>query len=96
MFGLLFPVNMYQIEVYTGNRAKAGTDANVYINITGSSGSTGKRALKKSLSQQNKFEQGNTDLFKVEATDLGQLQKVVVGHDGKGAGKYSLRQTDNI
>ena len=89
-------MNKYQVEVYTGNRAKAGTNANIYMNITGKDGSSGKRALKKSLNNMDKFEQGNMDTFEIEAADMGELTKVVVGHDGKGAGENSGLNIDLV
>ena len=81
----------YQIDVYTGDRAKAGTDANVFINLFGKAGSTGKRALKDSKNTRNKFEKGQMDTFELEVADLDELTKCVVNHDGKGAGEIKRR-----
>ncbi|CAH1776005.1 unnamed protein product [Owenia fusiformis] len=79
-------VQEYQVEVYTGDKLGAGTDANVYLEIYGKRGDTGRRKLKKSLNNYNKFESGKMDVFAVTAVDLLELDYVVVGHDGKGAG----------
>lgn len=38
----LFPGNKYEIKVYTGDVIGAGTDADVFINIFGEYGDTGK------------------------------------------------------
>jgi hypothetical protein len=35
------PVLKYAVDVHTGNKASAGTDANVFINIFGEIGDTG-------------------------------------------------------
>jgi hypothetical protein len=35
------PVVKYAVDVYTGNKSGAGTDANVFINIMGDCGDTG-------------------------------------------------------
>ena len=36
---------VYVVEVHTGSQAGAGTDADVYISLTGSDGSTGRIQL---------------------------------------------------
>ena len=69
----------------------AGTDANVYVTLFGEHGDSGHIDLKTSKNNSNnKFERKSEDLFSVEAIDLGQLQKVRIGHDNKGgfAGWY--------
>jgi hypothetical protein len=45
----------YLVKVYTGDKFGAGTDANVYVNLTGEFGDTGERHLKDS-NNVNKFE----------------------------------------
>ncbi|XP_078677295.1 uncharacterized protein LOC144913960 isoform X2 [Branchiostoma floridae x Branchiostoma belcheri] len=80
------PVLKYQLEVHTTDQFSAGTDSNVYITIYGQRGDTGKRELVRSQNNDMKFEQGQMDLFEVEAVSLGELQKVVIGHDGHGLG----------
>ncbi|XP_048241483.1 lipoxygenase homology domain-containing protein 1-like isoform X2 [Haliotis rufescens] len=81
----------YSVEVHTGKRQYAGTDANVYVNIFGDFGDTGKRNLRKSKNNINKFEKdkfspGQVDTFEIEAVTLKKLNKIRVGHDGKGPG----------
>ena len=56
-FVLWIVVVKYQVAVHTGDIHKAGTDANVYIQIYGQRGTTGNRLLKYSLTNPNKFEQ---------------------------------------
>lgn len=73
----------YKIAVKTGDVRGAGTDANVFIQIFGENGDTGDRKLE---SSGNNFERGKTDIFTVEAIDLGELAKIRVGHDGSGVG----------
>ena len=48
----------YIIQVFTGKKSYAGTDANVYINLFGDLGDTGIRFLKYSKTNKNKFEKG--------------------------------------
>ena len=52
----------YKVEVHTGKKSSAGTDANVYINIFGDLGDTGKRYLSHSKTNKNKFEKGRVSL----------------------------------
>ena len=77
------PVVKYQIKVHTGDKRGAGTDANVYIILHGDRGDTGKRPLE---SSGNNFERGKIDTFGVETLDVGELQKITIGHDGSGFG----------
>src|SRR5262249_13709874 len=39
------PLSKYKVEVMTGDRRGAGTDSNVFIEITGDKGSSGRRTL---------------------------------------------------
>ena len=50
-------MDKYVVQVFTGSKSMAGTDANVYINVFGERGDTGIRALTKSQNI-NKFEKG--------------------------------------
>lgn len=73
----------YRIQVHTGDKRGAGTDANVYIILHGERGDTGKRPLE---SSGNNFERGKIDTFGIETLDVGELQKITIGHDGSGFG----------
>ena len=60
----------------TGDVRGAGTDANVNIQIFGKDGDTGLLHLKSSDNTGNKFERARTDLFKLEATDIGKVWNI--------------------
>ena len=64
------------MSVKTGDVFGGGTDANVSVKLFGAKGDTGTLSLKSSDNTKNKFERGRTDLFKLEATDIG---KVCIG-----------------
>ncbi len=67
----------YQIIVKTGDKIKAGTDANVFIDLHGINGrKTGKIFLKNSESHKNKFEQNQSDEFLIEDLNVGELEKI--------------------
>ncbi|CAF4587849.1 unnamed protein product [Rotaria sp. Silwood1] len=80
------PIVKYTVDVYTGNKTSAGTDANVFINIFGECGDTGERPLEYSVKGGNKFEKNNVDSFIIEAVSLKQIRKIRIGHDGSGPG----------
>ena len=80
------PIVNYIVEVYTGNKSGAGTDADVFCNLFGEMGDTGERSLTKSETNRNPFEKGKVDVFKIEAVTLKHLKKVRIGHNGKRAG----------
>ncbi|KAM6171655.1 oxygen-regulated protein 1 isoform 2-T2 [Erethizon dorsatum] len=81
----ILPVIIYEVYVATGELWNAGTAANVYISICGAKGDTGSRLLFRSKSSCN-FLRGQTDTFFLEAVYLGELYKIVIGHDGLGPG----------
>ena len=59
----------YDIVVVTGDVSGAGTNANVFLNIYGTNGDTGKRPLTQKF--RDLFERNQTDKFQIEAVDLG-------------------------
>ena len=63
----------YEIHVKTGDISKAGTDAIVYLVMYGSKGQTGELILRESKTNKNKFERGKTDIFDIEASNIGQV-----------------------
>lgn len=71
----------YRIIVDTGDMDGAGTDANVFLTIFGSNGSSDERQLDNS---QDNFEQGSSDNFDLETLDLGDLIRLRVRRDNSG------------
>jgi hypothetical protein len=63
----------YHVSVVTGDKMGAGTDANVSLKIFGSKGDTGEIPLRNSENNKNKFERKQTDVFKIEAEDVGKV-----------------------
>ncbi|XP_026526062.1 lipoxygenase homology domain-containing protein 1 [Notechis scutatus] len=82
----LLPLVVYEINVYTGTQSGAETNSNVYINIFGNQGDSGKRKLQKSSTNKITFQCDQIDVFSVTAVSLGVLHKIVIGHDGIGPG----------
>lgn len=77
---------LYVVHVETSNKAKAGTDAKVFLQIYGERIRTDKLQLKKSETHKNPFEKGHTDVFKLFLPNLGRIEKIVIGHDNSGSG----------
>jgi hypothetical protein len=76
-----------QVKVVTSDRAGAGTTAAVTISLYGAAGkSSGRQSLKAPAgSSKPCFQQGGTDTFVLgPMKDLGQLSRVVIGHNGMG------------
>lgn len=55
------------------------------MTIYGNNGDSGERELRKS-DNLNKFERNVIDTFKVKAVELGDLEKIKIGHDNSAAG----------
>ena len=83
----VFLVVQHEVEVHTGDRVGAGTQASIYMTLYGNLGNSGERRLKKPMDGGAVFDQGSVNRFLVEAAHLGVLQMIVVRHDGNGAGE---------
>ncbi|XP_040828495.1 oxygen-regulated protein 1 isoform X2 [Ochotona curzoniae] len=81
----ILPVTVYEVCVATGELWNAGTLAHVYICMYGEKGDSGSRQLFRSTNSCN-FLRGQTDIFFLEAVHLGDVYKLVIGHDGLGPG----------
>ncbi|MGV9235249.1 PLAT/LH2 domain-containing protein [Streptomyces nigra] len=71
----------YRIQVVTGKVESAGTDANVYLTIYGSAGSSEEIHLE---SGGDDFERASVSNFVHTLRDLGDLRKVRIRHDNTG------------
>ena len=58
----MLAVRDYYVEVHTADAGGAGTDANVYLQLFGARGDTGKRKLLVSETDGNKFEKGEVSV----------------------------------
>ena len=83
----------YKVVVFTARERGAGTDANVFVTMTGKKIGirTKKVALVKSLTTKghltpNLFESGSIDMFELDELDVGELLKIKIGHDNSGVG----------
>jgi hypothetical protein len=83
----VFVAKTYELLVYTGMDENAGTKANIYTEIVGTRGDTGRRKLLKSSESGAMFIQSKVDVFTIKAVDLDVIEKVIVGHDAQGKGE---------
>ena len=73
----------YRIEITTGTRIAAGTDANVYITIYDKDGHDSGEILLDDPGV-NDFERGDTNTFLVTAINIEDLDYIIVRHDNTG------------
>jgi hypothetical protein len=77
----------YAVEVRTGKRDYAGTDAKVYIQLIGARGTTPEMRLD---NPEDNFEKGKLDKFRLQADDVGWIDSIRIFHDNsnKNPGWY--------
>lgn len=80
----------YRVKVKTGNCNNASTDANVYLSIKGARGDVNKKILfnqYKAIKTENgfkfKFERNSENVFKLIGVDVGQINSIIIEHDGQ-------------
>ncbi|XP_063722696.1 lipoxygenase homology domain-containing protein 1-like isoform X2 [Symsagittifera roscoffensis] len=82
-------IQTYTVHVYTGSKQGGGTNANVYIHLNGEK-ETGSVAWLNSRvctsSNSNLFESDKCDSFEIQATGIGYLEAITIGHDDSGVG----------
>ncbi|CAJ1070168.1 lipoxygenase homology domain-containing protein 1-like [Xyrichtys novacula] len=83
----------YEVTVVTGDVRAGGTNANVFCQIYGEEGKTEVLTLK---SRSNNFERGTTEIFKIEAQDIGKIYKIRIFHDGTGIGDGWFLETVDV
>jgi hypothetical protein len=66
----------YTLCVVTGTVRGAGTDANVFVKLSGDQGETDAITLQ---SVKGSFESGKTDTFTIKAKEVGNIQKLTIG-----------------
>lgn len=76
------PREVYCVQIFTGKKTLAGTDANISMTIFGTRGATNK--LKFVDHDKSLFEKGQRDSFEVSSKNLGELRRIRVEHDAKG------------
>ena len=79
---------LFTIFIHYRFIVRAGTNANVALQLFGSDGETSQIALRSPTgsSHKNKFERGNIDKFILEVGEIGKLERIILSHDGKGVG----------
>ncbi len=73
----------YKITVHTADKPGAGTDANIFLKISGSKQSTNNIHLNNYLTKDD-FEAGTVSTLTVELPDLDAIDNIEIWHDGKG------------
>ncbi|KAM4615981.1 lipoxygenase homology domain-containing protein 1 [Polymixia lowei] len=83
----------YEVTVVTGDVTFAGTNAVVFIQIYGDQGKTEIITLE---SRSNNYERNATEIFLMEARDVGKIFKIRIGHDGTGIGSGWFLETVDV
>lgn len=73
----------YHVIVTTADKQWAGTDANVFLSLTGELGRSPRLRLDNA---EDNFERGKKDCFVVKSPPLGALKQAELHCDGSGAG----------
>ena len=81
---------LYRVSTITANIDNAGTNADVYIELVGELGTSGRQHLKSKGLLSTSFSKGTTDEFEISSPLLGVLQKCIIGHNGSGLGAVCL------
>ena len=68
-----------QVVTYTSDLRGAGTDATVFVELTGELGTSTRCKLSNQAHAADAFGQGQTDCFVVQLPELGQLQLLTIG-----------------
>ena len=71
----------YTLLLCTSDNPAAGTDADVFVTIHGSEGSSPRVKLP---SRPEDFMRGNQDTFRVQLKALGEICRLTVGHNNRG------------
>uniref|UniRef100_A0A5F8GTD3 Lipoxygenase homology PLAT domains 1 n=1 Tax=Monodelphis domestica TaxID=13616 RepID=A0A5F8GTD3_MONDO len=75
----------YHISIKTGDVGAASTDSKVYIKLYGEKADTIKQILQESDNDLgDHFERRRVDEFTLETVDIGEINRLVIGHDSTG------------
>ncbi|KAK7506931.1 hypothetical protein BaRGS_00001782 [Batillaria attramentaria] len=73
----------FEVTVETGQKRLAGTDANVYITVHGTEGSSTKIHLN-AKNRKDCFQKGMVNKFRIRVHDIGEIRSLRVEHDASG------------
>lgn len=73
-------IDLYSIQFDIKDVRGAGTSANVFLQMFGKQGKTAKIPLD---GGKTNFQRGSTDVFGVEEYDVGEMEKILIGHDNQ-------------
>ncbi|KAJ8306150.1 hypothetical protein KUTeg_016695 [Tegillarca granosa] len=76
----------FTIYVATGNHDKSDTEAEIFCEIVGDWGTSGKILLTHS-NNSVMYKKGQVDEFHVKGLELGEIHEITIGHNEKGRGQ---------
>uniref|UniRef100_A0A7M5XA15 Uncharacterized protein n=1 Tax=Clytia hemisphaerica TaxID=252671 RepID=A0A7M5XA15_9CNID len=88
----------YQVRTYTSDQMdkQCDMDSNIFINIFGERGDTGKRQLINRTQNKTHFKSGQEDVFKIKAISLGPIEKIEMTNDNSGENSALLLEKIKI
>ena len=75
----------YKITIRTGNEKNCGTDSQVFVRLFGLKKRQVTDRIFLQLAKSKKFLPGSSEMFQIEAPDIGELAQIEIGHDGIGS-----------
>jgi len=88
---------LYKVHVRTSDIKGAGTDANVFLSITGEFDSVRSLELEYASNNGDKFESGSDDVFEFHLPPLGNILSIKIMHDNFGdASAWHLQDVEII
>ena len=73
MFAIYIHLPEFELTVYTGTKRLSGTDANVYVTFQGTERTSSKIKLVSDQNNQELFQRGSVDKFRVRFNDIGEI-----------------------
>lgn len=74
----------YKLTIRTGDEKHCGISAQAFIRLFGKSKNQRTDRIPLKLAKKKRFEPGSSEIFMIEANDIGILKQIELGHDGTG------------
>lgn len=78
------PTIPYKITIRTGDEKRCGISSQAFIRLFGKNKHQKTERIPLKLAKNKRFEPGSSQIFMVEALDIGTLKQIELGHDGVG------------
>ena len=78
----------YELTITTSDIRNAGTNADVFVQIFGTDGTSSDKTslVPEKSNRRDHFGRAKVDVFVVQSPNVGEIEKIRIGHDGTGIG----------